>query len=384
MEFFAQKDDLKKALNVVSLATDDTADTIWGHALFKISGDNENIHLYSTNKDKIAFASCVLSNMEGAPEEFTADPKKLYALINSSDMEMIRFQYNEKERTLNVYASENKNSFLSFPSFEPSDFLSFETKLAEASEIKTINAGIFLMGLRFIQGFLPADDRNQKFARLYIEKGVFYGANGSNKIGAFVSDELEGLDDLIIRRIMISSITQMIDRSNPPEITIKDANKHIIFAYDSYGFGFLRTTDQMIKFPINTERPNTDSFNTDLTILIKKLNRLAIISKGDLGIRIRLKKDNLEMSTMSERPSVENLDIKRLEGDTDIEFILEYRLAKSVLGLFHASNVDIFVDSSKCTIWSDAELEITEEGSKEPVKRPFKAIGLISQAREVE
>jgi hypothetical protein len=384
MEFFAQKDDLKKALNVVSLATDDTADTIWGHALFKISENKENILLYSTNKDKIAFAACVLSNLTGAPEEFTADPKKLYAHINSSDMELIRFQYNEKERTLNVYASENKNSFLSFPSFESSDFLSFEIKLAKASEIKLVNAGMFLMGLRFIQGFLPADDRNQKFARLYIEKDVFYGANGSNKIGAFVSPEFEGLDDLIIRRIMISPVTQMIDRSNPTEISIKDANKHIIFSSDNYGFGFLKTTDQMIKFPIDTKCPKTDSFNTDLNILLKKLNRLAIVSKGDLGIKMVLKNDGLEMSTLSERPSIENLDIKRLEGDANIEFILEYRLAKSVLNLFHASNVDIFVDSSKCTIWSDAELEITEEDSKEVIKKPFKAIGLISQAREVE
>lgn len=386
MEFFAQKNDLKRALNVVSLATDDSPDTIWGHALFKIDKEGKNIRIYSTNKDKIAFATCFLSNLEGEPQEFTADPKKLYNLINSSDMEMICFKYNNETKTLSVYASENKNSYLSFPSFNPSDFLSFETKLKNSKEIKNLNAGVLLLGFRFIQGFLPNDDRNQKFARLYIEKNVLYGTNGSNKIGAFLSPEFKDLNELIIRRIMISPIVQMIDRLNPSEISIKDAAKHIIITSPEgdYGFGFLKTTDQAIKFPISIKRPDIDSFNIDLNLFLKKLNRLSITSTGDLGIKFLVKDSEIEMNTLSERPSVENLEINRLSGNSNIEFILEYRLAKTVLNLFHASNVDIYVDKSKCTVWNEAELEIQEENSEEPTKKKFKAIGLISQAREVE
>lgn len=383
MDFFVQKEDMKKALSVVALATDESADHIWGHALFKIDGDN--LKLYSTNKDKIAFGTCSVSKMEGDPEEFTADPKKVTALLSSSDMEVIRFNYKKEENTLNVYASENKNAYLSFASFEPDKFLSFESKLKTASNIATINAGIFLSGLKFIQGFLPPDDRNQKFARMYVEKGVMYGSNASNKIGAYLSPALEGLDGLIVRRPLLSSLCQMIDKINPTDINVKDANKHIIVMTpdDSFGFGFLKTTDNMIKFPISIQKPDTDAFTIDRNLFLKKLNRLAITSGNELGIKMKLRSTDIEMNTILERSSVENIDVHRFIGKDDVEFIVDYRLAKAILGLYQASNLDIFVDKSKYTIWSEAELEIQEE-NKEITKKSFTAIGLVSLAREVE
>lgn len=382
LEFKAQNEQLKKAFGIVALAAEDKQDSAWSHCRFKIADDTLTLH--ATDKDRIAVSSCPVFDVDGDLVEFTSDPKRLAALLNSSDSEDVRFTYDHENKTLKVYASENKDSYLSFPSMDP-DKLSLDSKLEDAIDVKTFNAGVLLAGLRFIQGFLPPDDRDKKFARMYITNGVLYGSNGSVKVGAFESPELADLDRLIFRRPMLSPIATMIDRVNPANVTIKTTSNLVaVFTEDKkYGFGFLKVVDEPIKFPISLKDPDSDSFKIDKNMLLKKLNRLAIASPGNLGIKGTLKTDELEMSTLSDRPSVERIDYKRL-NEADIEtFVADYKLMKSIVGLFQADEINVYVDKSKCTVINGGKLEIQEEGQEAPSLEEFRAVAVMSLARSV-
>lgn len=382
LEFKAQNDQLKKAFGIVALAAEDKQDSVWSHTRFKITEDT--LHLHATDKDKIAVATCSVFDVQGDVVEFTSDPKKLAALLSSSDSDTVRFVFNEENKTLKVYASENKDSYLSFPSIDP-EKLSLDSKLEDAIDIKTFNAGVFLTGLRFIQGFLPPDDRDKKFARMYITNGVMYGSNGSVKVGAFQSPELEDLDGLIFRRPMLSPIATMIDRVNPTNVTIKTTSNLIMVLSEDqkFAFGFLKAVDEPIKFPIRLDDPETDSFNVDKALLLRKLNRLAIASSGNLGIKGVLKPDELEMSTLSDRSSIEHLDYTRTSGSDEASFVADYKLMKTVVGLFQAPDINIFIDKSKCTLISGGNLEIQEEGQEKPSVKSFRAVAVMSLARSI-
>jgi len=379
IEFTAQKEELKKAFAVVSLATVEKIDTVQSHALFDIR--NGILHLYSTNKDKMAIAKSPVEDFKGESEniQFTSDPKKIMALLNSSGAKKIRFSYDPKTKTLNVYASETGNSYLSFASFDPQEFLSFESELSKMQEEKTLNAGIFLSGLRFIQGFLSQDDKNKKFSSMYISDSVMYGSNGSNKIGAFKSAEFEGINAMGFRGIMLSPISSMIDKIDISEITIKTTSKVTgVFSSDgTCGFAFRKASEEMPKFPIKLEEPKNSSFNTDRNIFLKKINRLAITCEGSLGIKTLISGNEITMTTLSERKSTESMSCKMSDESSKFDFIFEHRIMKNVLSLFHASNIDIYIGDARCIIRSKANLEIESE------RKPFVAVALLSLAREV-
>ena len=148
LNFSASTKDLKKALSVVALATGDTANTIRSHTLFKIDESRENVLLYSTNEDKIAKSHFVVSSIEGddSVSEFTADPKRIQALINNSDLNEISFTYDSEKKTLNVYASDNEDAYISFASFDPKEFLTFDLSNQESNGI--VNSIVFLKGIK--------------------------------------------------------------------------------------------------------------------------------------------------------------------------------------------------------------------------------------------
>lgn len=395
IEFTAAVTDLKKALAIVALATVDSAEDIQGHALFNFPGNGPVgcFYLYSTDKDKIASSrlpvSDVKSDKTGVTAEeifgaqFTADPRKLQALISNTDQKQIKFTYDSATKTLNVYASENSDAYVSFASFKPEEFLTFEKELRLTIDVKTFDSSMFLSAIRFIQGFLPNDDKEKKFANMFFDKGTVFGTNGSYKIGAFQSDEFSGISDLSIRRIMLSPIASMLDKTDSSTIKLSSSDKLIAISLpdDSSTFGFRRSVLTMPKMPVSVDQPKQDGFNINRTALLKKLNRLAVVSKEDVGLKMELKGTELSIETETDRRSYEKITCQRVIGDTDLEFFMECSKVKSVLNLFQASNVDIHIDKTKCIIRSAAEL-VTIEGEKE-TKKSFISVGLLALARKI-
>lgn len=387
IKFTATTQDLKKALSIAALATGDVSNSIHSHALFSISYDA--VTLYSTDEDKISVSRFPLSGLENDSEKaetntlFTADPKRIQALITNADVTEVRFEYDSETKTLNVYASENPKAYISFASFDPDSFLNFEEDLTEREHLKNVPAGVFLTGLKFIQGFLPNDDKNKKFSNLYLDDGVMYGSNGSNKVGAFRNDDFSNVPTLILRKTMLPAIASIIDKLDLEDISIKSSDKFITFSSpdDLYCFGFRNSTLPMTKFPISLETPETDGFNIERAPIQKKLSRLALSSWEDIGIEVSIKGEKLLMETATDRKSYEQLECTRISGEADINFIIECNKLKTILDLYSASNVDVYVDPKTCTIFSTGEV-ISEEKDGE-VKKEFTAIGLLTLARVI-
>jgi hypothetical protein len=154
----------------------------------------------------------------------------------------------------------------------------------------------------------------------------------------------------------------------------------VMAADNSGGFGFLRTNDAIPQYPITTDDPQCDGYNVSRTMLVKKLGRLAIAFDKDVGIKATTGAGTLSLETVSERVSKDSMECKVLKQEIpDLSFVFDYKLMKSVISQFQASNLDMYIDKFKCTLVSQAELEMVD--TKE--RKPFKAVALISLARTV-
>ena len=380
-EFTAEASNLKKALAIASLSVDENQDTIEGHALFTFK-DNK-IFIHATNKDKISVSYLPIKeeHIEHAVS-FTVSPKRLQAIINKADEDLVKFKYDPQTSTLNVYASEEKNAYVSFASFNPEDFPSFIADIAIAKHIKDINSTTLLMGIRFIQGFLPGDDKSKKYSNLYIDNGILYGSNGANKVGAFTSSDLEKITGINIRRIMLIPVSSFIDKISIPEVILKASSKSIILSSPDglYQFGFRKSILELPKLPISIDIPTCNGINIDRNLLLKKITRLALTTKEEIGLKMSVKDDAVEIHTTSDRESYEKIGCTRISGTDPFDFIIECKRFRSTLTMFQADYVNMYIDKTRCTIYNNGDL-IFEEAGKEPVKKSFVAVGVITLAR---
>jgi hypothetical protein len=381
IEFTATTTDLKKALSIVALATGENIEDVHGHALF--STNEEGVTLYATDEDKMATAFLPVEGLDGTSTRFTLDPKKLQALINTSDSDKVKFSYEDETKTLNVYASEESDSYISFPSFEPDSFLTFTDDLLSAKELKTVEPKVITAAIKFIQGFL-SDDKNKKYSNVYIVDGKVYGANGSSKVGVFINSNFDGVS-ITMRRIMLSPINTFIEKLSS-EIIIKETDKIIVFSSGKGldNFAFRKSIIDVPKLPISTEVPKVEGFYVDRAILLKKLNRLSLTHNqrnAEFGLKMSVKGNEIVMETIADRKSIEKIACGRISGESLIEFTIDCLKLKDILGLFQAEKVDIYIEKGKCTIFSDAQLVLKEGES--PVTSPFISIGLVTLAKVV-
>jgi DNA polymerase III sliding clamp (beta) subunit (PCNA family) len=383
IEFTATVSDLKKALSIVALATGDNVEDIHGHALF--STDESGVTLYATDEDKMATAFLPVEGLDsGASTRFTLDPKKLQALINTSKGDAIRFAYEDETKTLNVYASEDSDAFISFPSFDPDSFLTFNEDFATAQEVKTVEIPVVTSAIKFIQGFL-SDDKNKKYSNVYIVDGKIYGANGSSKVGAFISPSFEGVN-LVLRRALLSAINMFLDKSSAEAVSIKQTEKIIVFSTSEglNNFAFRKSVVDVPKLPISTTIPQAEGFIVDRGALLKKLNRLFLTHNQrnpEFGLKVSVKGTDIVMETIADRKSIEKITCERISGNGALDFTIDCIKLKDVLGLFEAERVDVYQEKGKCTLYSDAKL-ILKEGNP-PETSPFVEIGLVTLAKVV-
>jgi hypothetical protein len=187
-----------------------------------------------------------------------------------------------------------------------------------------------------------------------------------------------------LRRTMLPNIISMIDKTEADDIVLKTTSKIIILTSpdNQYGFGFRKSTNEMPRLPITLKEPEVDAFNADRALLIKKLNRLGIAFGPDIGVKTSIGADSLNMETLTERKSTESMACKRTRGAAKLEFIIQHRMLKTILNLFQASNIDVYVEKAKCTMRSKADLEITGDNNQ-TVSKSFLAVALISLARAV-
>lgn len=388
-KFSVLKKDLEKALAIIVLATEKSSENIKSHALFDVSEKNKAV-LYSTDEDRVAMAVVPFVGETGT-FQFTLDPKRMQSLVNNSDSDKIEFTYDQENMTLNVYASEDTQAYVSFASFSPKEFTQFSEELSKATVKKSINTTVLKTGLKFIQGFLANDDKS-KFSNLFISNGVMYGSNGTFRIGAFRNPSLDNIEATVLRRAMLSALTTTLDKIDEENVLLKESEKYVVFAYsenlevaekisskDTYCFGFKKSTHTMPKMPVSLDTPTTDGINITKSLILKKLNRFALtFFLEDIGVKMSLKENELTMQTLADRKSLEKLTCKRLgtlEGDRN--FVVECNKFKEIINLFQAPDIDLYVDDIKCTFYSDASI-VVENKNKDTVTIPFTAIGFLT------
>lgn len=380
MIFTISKTDLKSLLQIASLATDSKMDVIQSHALFQITGGR--LTVYATDKDRIAFSSIPIDCQENG--FFTMDPKKVQDLLSNTDLKEIKIQYLAEQRTLKIYASESEASYVSFPSLDPQKFCDFQEDLGNLRTIKTVRAGALIYGLKYINGFLPKDDKEKLFSGLYISNGYLFGANGHNKIGAFQHEDLDGIDTLFFRRPGISQMISLIDITDKPEMNLSSSSKMVglITTDGSAGVALLKSSNEMPKFPINLVRPDNGGISVNRNMLIKKISRISTAqTTGITVIKAQIRPDGVEMETCTERSSKESLTYRVLgESLSDAEFYFDGALFKTVLVQFDTEQIDLYV-SKNIHIFAEAELE-SEEKDKGLIRSPFRTVAVISLSRK--
>lgn len=409
MKVTIQREELKRVMNVVSLAVVSKSSMKDSHALF-CPTSSDTLKVYATDEDRIATASCPISLLEGDAQKFTADPKKVLALISGSETDTIIFEYIPEDKTLRIHVSENEKSFVSMPCFDPEEMVPFDEELDKMLCVRTVNAGQLLSAIRFGKGFLPTKE-NPNFSCLYLSDGVMYGSNGFNRISAYQAGDWKGIETLVLRQGMLDSISQLIDRINLDDISIYTSSKFIGFFSEDKGtgFGFLKTVQEMPKFPISLDRPETGGVALDRTVLQKKLQRFQIAEGPDFSVNFVLKGTGdsaiLEMTTLGDRASTENMPCIRKEGSEDQEFLVKYTHLKTLVSVYQSNSVELYVGNVTLTVFCEGKLEIdqeivveeepenSEETSvedqepqqktvKQTVEKPFKAVGVFSLAKE--
>lgn len=376
LEFYIQKKSLENAMKIAFLSTEAAENLLTGHCLFTINGND--LKIYATDK-KNRLARISLEISSDCNLKFTADPRKILKLLKTADSDSIKILYDPSNFTIQIFLSNDTESFISLVSFDPVLYAPIEDTFDKAYDLKTVNAGSFLGGLQFIKGFLM--DKHPKFSNMFLSKGVMYGANGSNKVAAFQSPDLDELDELVFPLVSLPAISNMITMLDLQEITIGSSSNHIFISSEKkdFIFGFSKIQLSAPKLPITIDEPDFDGWEIDRSIFIKKLTRLLLSGDPAIGIRLNFEDSKISMETVIDRPSKDVMVSKRLKGSSIIKEIYEIRALQTVLTHFGGEKIFLYI-KNKIVFRSVGELEFLEKGIT--VKRPFTSIAAVAPSRE--
>jgi hypothetical protein len=382
LEFITPKKALEDAVKLACLSTESVENLITGHCLFDF-GDQTLKILATDNKNRLSRSIINIPsnpNTDGLGIKFTADPRKILKLIKTTEADTLKFGFNKENMTLQIFSSDNEGAFVSFPSFDPASYAPIDDNFEKAFELKNINAGVFLGGLQFIKGFLL--DKHQKFSNMFINKGVMYGTNGNNKIGAFSSPDLENLDELVFPLSTFPAILNLITNLELQDIILSSSSNHIFISSPKkdFIFGFTKVQLKMPKMPININEPEADGWKINRSSMLKKLSRLHLTGDAKLGVRFIIDNDDkIQLSTVIDRPSKDIMECKRIKGTSSVNCITEVRLMETTLNQFGGDDIDLYI-SKKINIFSKANLEVSEGENK--VLKPFVSAAAVALSLE--
>lgn len=362
-EFKIDKASLESAMKIAMLSTESVDNLITGHCLFDLKGPVLQV-LATDKKNRLSRSIIEVPNQDPSLEiKFTADPRTILKLLKNIEMPAIRFSFLPDTATLQVFLSDTEENFLSLSSFQPESYAPINENFDKAYDLRVVKTRIFLKGLQFIKGFL--DNKDKRFSNMYITQGIIYGANGSNKAGAYSNPELEGLDELVFPLTTFTAITNMIETLDLKDVLIRTSSNQIFISSlkKDFIFGFTKVQVKMPKMPIITDEPSDPGWSFNRKAALKKLSRLHLTGDAKLGVKFEFTKSSIQITTIADRPSKDQLPCTDIKESCDLSCILECRLLESVLDQFDSENVTFYV-SKKAVIYSNTLNEIVEDGIK--------------------
>lgn len=375
-EISIPKANLENAMKLAILSTETSDNLITGHCLFNYQYPELSI-LATDKKNRLSLSTMPVTS-EGSVK-FTADPRKIFKLLKTIEGDSVSFQYDPVARTLQIFLSNDKESFISLPSFDPDTYAPIAENFQKAYDLKTVNAGVFLGGMQFIKGFL--DLKNQKFSNMFITQGVMYGSNGSNKAAAFASPDLADLDELVFPLSTFPAVTNLIEALDLQDILISTSSNHIFISSPSksFVFAFTKVQMKMPKIPISIDEPVMDGWKINKNALLKKLGRLHLSGDSKVGVKCEFIESKLQLTTVTDRPSKDSVACTKIKETKDADCLTECRLLEAALMQFGGEELDLYL-KNKIIIYNKAELEFVVKGEK--IKKPFTSAAAVSLSRE--
>jgi hypothetical protein len=373
IEFSIENNSLKKALTLANTATGDTKNSIESHCLFDLKEDK--LTILSSNKST-CFSRAVITTGGTGTCKFTVEPSKVLNLISMSGSNTMKFIYHPETTTLEIHASEEDDSFVSLTSLDPAMFPDIEDNFTKAYEIKTLDAGVFLKALQFTKGFMATGQNAGKFGNVYCTDSVFYGTNGNDIAGVYTSSEFTGLTELIFPGTIISQLTNIINKLNFLDVSIRTTSNAIIIFSTDFAFGFTKVQVPMPRAIISVQEPTTPGWEVEKALFLKKIGRLQVSGESGMGIDLCFNSFRLDIATKAERPSRESMACK---GTEDAVFTADCWLVERILSLFEGTTLKIHSGKRRINLYSTGSINIQEKDDKERVV-PFTAASLIALA----
>jgi len=324
-----------------------------GHVLCKLIEDK--IVLSATNND--IKAKVIVDALEFSDPDiaFTIDPKVVEKILSKVDIDETLIEYNEEEKTIQIYTTENQQSFTTLQSFPPEKMLTFETVDPDSKNVYTINRNIILSALTFAYNYLaPLKENKKQYDFVVINNGIVYGANGINKMGFFVSQPFKSFENFKIRKESVPFLISVLKSLKDEEINLIESNKDIgIESLDgSIYFSCLKSGLEASK--INTDLLKGDAPYTivNRTKLLKTLDRLvaSTSSTTGAGVEYTLSGENengsIFFNLISNLKIVEQMDCVRIndEESAQIKHVLDFKLFKGILGSFGDKDTRLYIN----------------------------------------
>ena len=380
-EITVSKNLLENAMKLACMSTETSENTITGHCLFEV-GDITLKVLATDNRNRLSQSIIDIPSTptpDGHNMSFTADPRKILKLIKTVESDTMVLDYVAETKTVQIFLSEDKESYVSLPSFDPKSYAPITDNFAKAYDLKTVNAGLFLGGFQFIKGLL--DLKDQKFSNMYITKGVMYGSNGNNKAGAFSSPDFSALDELVFPIVTFPAIASLIETLDLQGVLISTSSNHVFLSSPAKDaiYGFTKVQIKMPKIPITIDEPTFGGWVLEKNTLLKKLGRMQLSGDSKMGIRCEFQGDKINLSTMADRPSKDTMSCKKIQEPVDTTCLTECRLLEKVLSQFGGNDIGFYI-KKKIILFKKGDMEYTVKGVKE--SQPFVSAAAVSLSRE--
>lgn len=351
-----------------------------GHIL--CCAEEDTMVVSATNNDIKAQIKIPLAETIEAAMSFTLDPRIAEKILTKIDIDETTIEYNEEEKTVLVYTTENKQSFTTLQSFPPEKMLTFT--IPEVTEYD-IRKDLIQAALEFTNNYLaPLKENKKQYDFVILNNGIAYGANGVNKMGFFVSGPLKNFSNFKIRKESVPfMIAALRDLKGEETVKMVEGQKDVGLTTED-GRVFFSCLKSGVESPkINTDLIKGDSAYTliDKNKLLKTLDRLTASNTSSAGAGIQYEltgvNENASISfhLISNLKAVEQMDCIRVndEDNQEVSHVLDFKLFKGILSSFGEKGINLYInDASKF-------FKVTYKGDTEGTKYLAAGIGSYSK-----
>lgn len=350
------KELLKKAISFTgkALAKIDKGE-FTQHLLIQI--EDQKMTIKGTNSDIKALCAIDITNENGSTFNFTINSKLLEKLLSKIDIDTIELHYNEKDKTLKTFTTEDLLSYTTFNTLSKDEIPSFEiTELGNVINKYTIDRKFLLFCIKNLQNYLPEKEL-LKSDNIIIKDNTIFSTNGLNKIGIIYSENIEKINLYKIKKDTIplyidllefceEDIVELIETET--NFTIKSINDNILLSY---------TIDK--KPELNIPEIYKDYNGTTITIdkenLSKIIDRINIVSAfgpdGHSIFNFTIKNNILEIVSIPHKNSIEYLKninvIDENKNDINKDTYIDYKILKIILTSMKNNTINLHLCPSK-------------------------------------